>query len=87
MNSINYGEVVAGNLGTEDRLDYSVTGDAVNTGKRIETLSKAHPNDILISEAVYEAVKDKVLTNPWGPMDIKGRQGKIQVYQVLDPKR
>jgi len=84
---INFGEVVAGNLGTEDRLDYSVTGDTVNTGKRIETLSKAHPNDILISEKVYDAVKDKILTKPWGPIDIKGRQGKIQVYQVLGRKK
>jgi class 3 adenylate cyclase len=40
---INYGPVIAGNLGCEDKISYSVTGDSVNTAKRIESLTHGHP--------------------------------------------
>jgi len=53
---INAGEVIAGTVGSEERIDYCITGDTVNTGKRIETLTKDHPNSILISETVYDKV-------------------------------
>ncbi len=83
---INYGGVVAGNLGSEDRIDYSVTGDTVNTGKRIEMLSKKIPNSILISETVFEPVKHLIDANPWGPVELKGRTGRMQVYEVCGRK-
>lgn len=80
---INYGDVIAGNLGSEDKIDYSVTGDTVNTGKRIEMLSKVHPNLILISETVYEPVREYIDANAWGPVELKGKKGKMQVYEVI----
>ncbi|MEO0471610.1 MAG: adenylate/guanylate cyclase domain-containing protein [Bacteroidota bacterium] len=79
---INSGMVVAGNLGSEDKISYSVTGDTVNTGKRIETLTKEHPNSILISESVYEVVHDAVRAKAWIPIEVKGKKDKIQVYEV-----
>lgn len=81
---INAGEVVAGNLGSEDKLSYSLTGDTVNTGKRIETLTKDHPNSVLISQKVYEKVQDIVEVKAWSPIEVKGKKDPIQVYQVLD---
>lgn len=80
---INTGEAVAGNLGSEDKISYSVTGDTVNTGKRIETLSKEVPNSILISNSVYEAVSDIINVKVWDPIEVKGKRDKIQVYEVL----
>jgi len=80
---INSGEVVAGNLGSEDKLSYSLTGDTVNTGKRIETLTKDCPNSILISQRVYEQVKDLVEAKAWKPIEVKGKREPIQVYEVL----
>ena len=80
---INYGEVVAGNLGSEDRIRYSVTGDTVNTGKRIESITKDHPNSILISDSVYRNVKDVVRVKAWEPLFVKGKKDKILVYEVL----
>ena len=80
---INYGPIIAGNLGSDDRLSYSITGDAVNTAKRIETLSKKIPNGILISRQVYEKVKNNYKTKPLGDVEIKGKNEKVSVFQVL----
>ncbi len=83
---INYGEVVAGNLGSEDRIRYSVTGDTVNTGKRIESITKDHPDSILISETVYQKVKEMIEVKAWDPLFVKGKKDKILVYEVLGVK-
>jgi len=83
---VNYGEVVAGNLGSEDRIRYSVTGDTVNTGKRIETITKDHPNSILISDSIYRKVKEVVVVKAWDPLFVKGKKDKILVYEVLEVK-
>ncbi|MEO1449791.1 MAG: adenylate/guanylate cyclase domain-containing protein [Bacteroidota bacterium] len=80
---INTGEAVAGNLGSEDKISYSVTGDTVNTGKRIETLSKEVPNSILISDSVYEVASEILQVKVWDPIEVKGKRDKIQVYEVL----
>jgi len=79
---INAGEVVAGNLGSEERIDYSMTGDTVNTGKRIETITKEMPNTVLISQTVYEKVKDLFSFKEFDPILVKGKKEKVQVYQV-----
>lgn len=81
---INYGPIIAGNLGSDDRLSYSITGDAVNTAKRIESLTRELPNAILISQSVYEKTRSLVLTKPWGEVQIKGKNQKVNVFQVLD---
>lgn len=80
---LNYGPVIAGNLGSDDRLTYAITGDAVNTAKRIETLSSDFENMILMSESVHVRSKDLVSTQPWGEVSVKGRAGKIMVYQIM----
>ena len=54
---INSGEVVAGNLGSETKIEFSITGDTVNTGKRIEILAKEFGNSILISDSVFNKTK------------------------------
>jgi class 3 adenylate cyclase len=80
---INAGEVVAGNMGSEDKLAYSVTGDTVNTGKRIESLTKDAPNTILISDRVYNKVHPLVETRAWEPMEVRGKREKVQVHEVM----
>lgn len=83
---INYGEVVAGNLGSEDRIRYSVTGDTVNTGKRIETITKDYPGSVLISDSVYQKVKELFEVKAWEPLFVKGKKDKLLVYEVLGVK-
>lgn len=83
---VNSGMVVAGNLGSEERIDYSVTGDTVNTGKRIESITKDHPDSILISKSVYQKTKELINVKEWEPLSVKGKKEKIVVYEVLSRK-
>ena len=84
---INYGEVVAGNLGSEEILSYSITGDTVNTGKRIESVTKEYPNSIIISDSIFDKTKDIIDTKEFEPIQVKGKKEKILVYQILNEKQ
>ncbi len=80
---LNYGPVIAGNLGSADRLTYAITGDAVNTAKRIESLTSNLKDAILINEAIYDKTKELISAKLWGEVSVKGKEKKIMVYQVL----
>lgn len=79
---INSGEVVAGNLGSESKIDYSITGDTVNTGKRIETISKEHRNSIFVSEEVYRLCEKFVRAKKYDSLSLKGIFKTITVYEI-----
>ncbi len=82
---INCGEAVVGNIGCEFRMDYTAIGDTVNTAARLE--SNAKRGQILISEAVYEAVKDRVEVTPVGEIPLKGKSKGVFVYQVDEVRK
>ena len=77
---VNCGRAVVGNIGCEFRMDYTAIGDTVNTAARLE--SNAKPGQILISSAVYEAVKDRIEVTEVGEIPLKGKSNGIFVYQV-----
>lgn len=81
---INCGEAVVGNIGCEFRMDYTAIGDTVNTAARLESRAKA--GEILISRAVYERVKDRILAEEVGEMELKGKSNSVMTYRVLDRK-
>ena len=79
---INSGTVVAGNMGSPKRMDYTVIGDAVNVASRLENIAKS--NQILIGEETYQLVKNKFRIQMIGKKSIKGKSYPIKVYEVLD---
>jgi adenylate cyclase len=81
---INYGEAVLGWIGTEKRLEYTAIGDSVNTTKRIQENSSKE--QILMSKAAYERVKNQVNAKPYAPLTVKGKTQPIDVYEVMGLK-
>ena len=77
---VNCGRAVVGNIGCDFRMDYTAIGDTVNTAARLE--SNAKKGQILISEAVYEAVKDRVEVTAIGEIPLKGKSKGVFVYQL-----
>lgn len=77
---INCGDVIAGNIGSANRLEYAVIGDTVNLASRLCGLAKR--NMILLSEAVYENVKDRVEARLVANQKIKGKAEAVNVYAV-----
>ncbi len=78
---VSAGEAVAGTVGTEDRMEYTVIGDSVNLAARLE--SNAKPHQILISHPTYERVRDLVDARPLGRIRVKGKEEEVEVYEVL----
>ena len=78
---IHYGDAVLGWIGTEKRLEFTAIGDSVNTAKRIQENSAK--NQILLSGAVYDRVKDRVEANPCPPVLAKGKSQPLEVYEVV----
>lgn len=82
---IHTGPAVIGNIGADFRMDYTAIGDTVNTAARLE--SNAKSDQILISEAVYKIIKNRIDVTPLGAYQVKGKLEQIFVFQVDGVKK
>jgi len=80
---INSGEMIAGNIGSDTIMSYTVIGDAVNLGSRLESLNKEYGTHILISQATKDLLTIPVETRLVGEAHVKGRSQAVTVYEVL----
>lgn len=81
---IHSGEAVVGNIGSQQYITYTAIGDTVNTAARIVELTKENPSEILITDSVYQMVKDCVTTTLLGEKKMRGKENVTKLYHVIN---
>jgi adenylate cyclase len=78
---VNAGTAVAGSVGTEARMEYTVIGDSVNLASRLESYARA--GQVLVAAETYERVRADIEARALGPMRVRGKEEPVEVYEVL----
>jgi adenylate cyclase len=78
------GDVIAGYVGSPQRMEFTVVGDRVNTARRL--CAVAEPGETVCDETTYESIQDMFVTHPHGTRTLKGKEEMIRCYQVLGLK-
>lgn len=84
---INSGDMVVGNMGSQMRFDYTVMGDMVNLGSRLEGTNKEYGSNIIFSEFTYNAIKDSMCCRELDSVRVKGKKLPVKIYELLGEKK
>ncbi len=84
---LNTGDMHVALMGSSSRMDYTLIGDNVNLGSRIEGINKEYRTNIIISEFTYEYVKDNVIVRELDLVRVKGKQFPVKLYELIDMKQ
>jgi adenylate cyclase len=81
---INSGVVVSGNIGSQDKMEYTVIGDTVNLAAHLNRTAK--PGEVIITKSVYENIEDRIIVEPLPPKHIKGKTKPVEAFKLLSIK-
>jgi class 3 adenylate cyclase len=84
---VNSGQMVFGNMGSSTRMSYTVMGDNVNLGSRLESLNKYYGTRIIISDSTYEEVKQMVYCRELDTIQVKGKSHAVTIYEPMGMRR
>ena len=77
------GEVLVGNIGSSERLNYTVMGDTANLAARLESLNKQYGTGLMIGESTFEAARGTIVARPLDVVAVKGKARGVRVYELL----
>ncbi|RMD87084.1 MAG: adenylate/guanylate cyclase domain-containing protein [Calditrichaeota bacterium] len=80
---INTGKMIVGNLGSSQLFDYTVIGDEVNLGARLEGTNKQYGTTVIISEATYRKVRHRVVVRELDLVRVKGKNRPVRIFELL----
>jgi len=82
---VNSGDMIAGNIGSSAIMSYTVIGDNVNLGSRLESLNKDYRSRIIISDATRSRLRTSYETRPLGSVVVKGKTQPVEVFEIIVP--
>jgi adenylate cyclase len=80
---INHGEVIVGNIGSQERMDPTVIGDSVNLASRLEGLTRVYGVDILVGASAAELIRDEVHLRSVARVQVKGKSKPVDVFTFI----